>query len=95
MPAVRADLAGATGARVVVGGNAQNGIATVRTVAMARSYSNRGWPDGKRMIRSFGDNRICAARRCATRLSRYNPDDFCFEHRNQVPSQPVDRRLQG
>jgi hypothetical protein len=64
-------------------------------VVMARSYSNRGWPDSKRIIRSFGDNRICAARRCATRLSRYNPDDFCFAHRDQVPPHPVDRRWQG
>jgi hypothetical protein len=71
-----------------------NGVVTVRTVAMVRSYSNRGWPDSKRIIRSFGDNRICAARRCATRLSRYNPDDFCFAHRGQVPPQPVDRHWQ-
>jgi hypothetical protein len=91
VPAVRADLAGAAGARVVV---TPSGAVTVRTVAMARSYSNRGWPDSKRIIRSFGDNRICAARRCATRLSRYNPDDFCFAHRGQVPPQPVDRRWQ-
>jgi hypothetical protein len=47
------------------------------------------------MIRSFGENRTCAARRCATRLSRYNPDDFCFVHRDQVPPHPVDRRWQG
>jgi hypothetical protein len=77
-----------------VGGNA-NGAMTVRTVVMARSYGNRGWPDGKRIIRSFGENRTCAARRCATRLSRYNPDDFCFVHRDQVPPHPVDRRWQG
>jgi hypothetical protein len=72
-----------------------NGAMTVRTVVMARSYSNRGWPEGKRIIRSFGENRTCAARHCATRLSRYNPDDFCFVHRDQVPSHPVDRRWQG
>ncbi|HZD70974.1 MAG TPA: hypothetical protein VFA45_19380 [Actinomycetes bacterium] len=59
---------------------------------MARTYSNRGWPDGKRVIRSFGDNRVCAARECRTRLSRYNPDDCCFVHRDQVPQQPIDRR---
>jgi hypothetical protein len=59
---------------------------------MARTYSNRGWPDAKRMIRSFGENRICAARACLTKLSRYNPDDWCFAHRDQIPQQPVERR---
>ena len=62
---------------------------------MASRYGNRRWPDGKRMIRSFGDNRICAAQRCPTKLSRYNPDDFCSAHRDQVPHQPLDRRWQG
>jgi hypothetical protein len=58
---------------------------------MAKTYSNRGWSEGKRMIRSFGEDRICAARRCTTRLSRYNPDDYCSVHRDQVPPGPVDR----
>jgi hypothetical protein len=52
---------------------------------MARIHSNRGWPDGKRAVRSFGDNRICAARSCQTKLSRYNPDDWCSIHHVQVP----------
>jgi hypothetical protein len=59
---------------------------------MARIYSNRGWPDGERLIRSFGENRVCAARECQTRLSRYNPDDWCSVHRDQAPPQPIDRR---
>jgi len=65
---------------------------TESAVAMARTHSNRGWPDGKRMIRSFGENRICVARECRTRLSRYNPDDWCFAHRDRIPQQPIDRR---
>jgi hypothetical protein len=59
---------------------------------MARISSNRGWPGSKRIIRSFGENRICAARECPTRLSRYNPDDWCFAHRDQVPQHPIDRQ---
>jgi hypothetical protein len=62
---------------------------------MARTHSNRGWPDGKRMIRSFGESRICAAPGCLTRLSRYNPDDWCFIHRDQVPQRPIERRGQA
>jgi hypothetical protein len=62
---------------------------------MVRRHSNRGWIDGKRMIRSFGENRICAAGNCETRLSRYNPDDCCSIHRDQVPERPVDRGGQG
>jgi hypothetical protein len=61
---------------------------------MARTYSNRGWPDGKRRVRSFGDDRVCAAADCETKLSRYNPDDCCSVHRDQVPRQPLDRRRQ-
>jgi hypothetical protein len=59
---------------------------------MARTYSNRGWPDGKRIIRSFAEGRVCAERECQTQLSRYNPDDWCFAHRDQLPPQPMDRR---
>jgi hypothetical protein len=61
-----------------------------RAVAMARTNSNKG-SDSKRMTRSFGENRICAAPECRTRLSRYNPDDWCFTHRDQAPRHPVDR----
>ncbi len=67
---------------------------------MARSHSgrgrhaSRGWPFSERNIRSFGDGRVCAAGTCATRLSRYNPDEYCAAHHDQVPAQPSNRRRQ-
>jgi hypothetical protein len=30
--------------------------------------------------RSYGAGRVCAAGRCATRLSIYNPGRFCWRH---------------
>jgi hypothetical protein len=74
MPAVQADLAGAD-ACVVSSWDWQrsNDIADGRAVAMARTHGNRGWPDSKGMIRSFGENRICSAPACRTRLSRQQP----------------------
>jgi hypothetical protein len=36
---------------------------------------------------------MCTASGCDTRLSRYNPDDYCFVHRDQVPQQRIIRRL--
>jgi hypothetical protein len=80
------------------GGNVQDDVVTVGSVAMARSkssrgwHANRGWPANERTIRSFGENRVCAARACVTRLSRYNPDDYCAAHHDQVPWQPSTRR---
>ncbi len=62
---------------------------------MARRPGNRGWTEGKRVIRSFGDDRICAAQGCDTKLSRYNPDNCCFAHRDQIPLRPLDRRGQA
>jgi hypothetical protein len=59
---------------------------------MARTHSDRGWPDPKRMIRSFGEDRVCSSPDCRTKLSRYNPDDWCFSHRHQVPLRPAERR---
>jgi hypothetical protein len=59
---------------------------------MARRQSNRGLPEPKRVIRSFGEDRVCSARDCRTKLSRYNPDDWCFSHRHQVPLRPAERR---
>jgi hypothetical protein len=44
-------------------------------------------PNGNQVIRSFGQERTCTASGCDTRLSRYNPDDFCSVHRDQVPRQ--------
>ena len=32
-------------------------------------------------VRSFGKARVCAAEGCETKLSRYNPDDYCSVHR--------------
>jgi hypothetical protein len=64
---------------------------------MARAHgrrgwqANRGWPSRERVIRSFGEDRVCAARACVTRLSRYNPDDYCGAHHNQVPAPPSRR----
>jgi hypothetical protein len=46
-------------------------------------------------VRSFGENRTCGAAGCDTRLSRYNPDDYCFVHRGQAPQQPIVRRWQA
>jgi hypothetical protein len=60
-------------------------VLTTRAVAMARIQKNRGIPEGKRAIRSFGDDRVCAARSCQTKLSRYNPDDCCSIHQMQAP----------
>lgn len=56
---------------------------------MARRGGTSGSFGGRQLIRSFGEKRICAAPGCATRLSRYNPDDWCYVHRDQVP----DRRF--
>jgi hypothetical protein len=41
---------------------------------------------------SFGENRTCRASACDTTLSRYNPDAYCFVHRDQVPQQRMIRR---
>jgi hypothetical protein len=50
-------------------------------------------PSSTPVIRSFGQDRICTASDCDTRLSRYNPDDYCFVHRDRVPQQRIIRRL--
>jgi hypothetical protein len=38
-------------------------------------------PGADPAVRSFGSARTCAAEGCGTRLSRYNPDNFCSVHR--------------
>ena len=38
-------------------------------------------PGADPAVRSFGAARTCAAEGCETRLSRYNPDNFCSVHR--------------
>jgi hypothetical protein len=58
---------------------------------MAKTRGNAGWVDGKRLIPSFGENRVCAAPSCTTKLSRYNPDDWCYIHRDQVPARRFGR----
>jgi hypothetical protein len=58
---------------------------------MARKHSNLGWSGGKQLIRSFGENRVCAAPACTTRLSRYNPEDWCYVHRDQIPDRRFSR----
>jgi hypothetical protein len=47
------------------------------------------------VVSSFGENRTCSASACDTTLSRYNPDAYCFVHRDQVPQQRVIRRWQA
>jgi hypothetical protein len=58
---------------------------------MARTHSNPGWIGGRQLIRSFGENRVCAAAGCTTKLSRYNPDDWCYVHRDQIPDRRFSR----
>jgi hypothetical protein len=46
----------------------------------ARARRRRA-PGADPAVRSFGAARTCAAPKCRTRLSRYNPDSFCSTHR--------------
>jgi hypothetical protein len=59
---------------------------------MARTGSTPVRPGKTPSIRSFGEHRTCTASGCDTTLSRYNPDDYCFVHRDQVPQQRIVRR---
>jgi len=34
----------------------------------------------RRRPKTFGEGRVCASDDCATQLSRYNRNDFCFNH---------------
>jgi hypothetical protein len=52
-----------------------------------RSKSIR--PTSNPVVRSFAQDRTCTASGCDTNLSRYNPDDYCFAHRGQVPQRPI------
>jgi hypothetical protein len=54
--------------------------------AMARSLIRQGQLSSGRQVRSFGDDRTCAIVSCDTRLSRYNPDPYCWVHSD--PSLP-------
>jgi hypothetical protein len=46
-------------------------------------------------VRSFGDERVCAADGCETKLSRYNPDDYCSVHRGWDRQVITRRRRSG
>jgi hypothetical protein len=82
---VRLDVVQSMGAACRGGYATLSVVVTTRAVAMARIQKNRGIPDGKRAIRSFGNDRVCAARSCQTKLSRYNPDECCSIHQVQAP----------
>jgi|GEM_PF-6301995 hypothetical protein len=56
--------------------------------------SNPIRPSSTLAVRSFGEDRTCTALGCDTRLSRYNPDAYCFVHRDQVLPQRIVRRWQ-
>lgn len=34
----------------------------------------------RRRPKTYGEDRVCAGDDCATRLSKYNKSDFCFQH---------------
>jgi hypothetical protein len=51
-------------------------------------------PGADPAVRSFGAARTCAAEGCETRLSRYNPDNFCSVHRGW-DRQVITRRRRG
>ena len=43
--------------------------------------TRRRAPGADPEVRSFGKARVCAAEDCETKLSRYNPDEYCSLHR--------------
>lgn len=43
--------------------------------------TRRRAPGADPEVRSFGEERTCAAEGCETKLSRYNPDVYCSVHR--------------
>jgi hypothetical protein len=84
-PRVRPNVAQSMGAACRGGFATLSAVVTTRAVAMARIQRNRPIPDGKHATRAFGDGRVCAARDCQTKLSRYNPDDCCSIHHVEAP----------
>jgi hypothetical protein len=60
-------------------------------MGMVRRHGSGATAGGTRTVRSFGENRICEAPGCDTKLSRYNPDPCCFAHRDRLPMQPIGR----
>jgi len=62
---------------------------------MAAKRSNPIRPSTEPAVRSFGEARPCRSSGCTTKLSRYNPDEFCSIHRDQIPAQPIVRRARS
>jgi hypothetical protein len=56
--------------------------------------TRRRAPGADPEVRSFGKARVCAAEGCETKLSRYNPDDYCSLHRGW-DRQVITRRRRG
>lgn len=56
--------------------------------------TRRRAPGADPEVRSFGKARVCAAEGCETKLSRYNPDEYCSVHRGW-DRQVITRRRRG
>jgi hypothetical protein len=54
---------------------------TDETTGQTGAPTRRRPPGADPEVRSFGRSRVCAAEGCQTRLSRYNPDEYCSVHR--------------
>jgi hypothetical protein len=54
---------------------------TDESTGQTGASTRRRPPGADPEVRSFGRSRICAAEGCQTRLSRYNPDEYCSVHR--------------
>jgi hypothetical protein len=46
-----------------------------------------------RPTRAFARNRVCAQKKCATRLSIYNDGDFCYLHEPQAAPRLRGRKI--
>ena len=68
--------------------------ATDDTNALTAAPTRRRAPGADPQVRSFGKARVCAAEGCETKLSRYNPDEFCSVHRGW-DRQVITRRRRG
>jgi hypothetical protein len=54
---------------------------------VVRSLIKHGQVGSGRAVRSFGEDRTCAVLGCDTKLSRYNPDPYCWVHADRsLPS---------
>jgi hypothetical protein len=68
--------------------------ATDDTNGPTAAPTRRRAPGADPEVRSFGKARVCAAEGCETKLSRYNPDEFCSVHRGW-DRQVITRRRRG